>query len=265
MSYSTNSSALWPWRESEVGTEAPGAAYAGHRGVVSPANQRFLADPYSAMARFLRWPVLSGVRGSFDLMLRPLRINLGVPPSSEVSRRSVAVRAASTLHELTQAEAAFDNTTIAAGGAYEIHTAMGSGKTHAFVYLLGHLARTGLWRSSYDVLDVDRSLPTLLLEAGLSSGRSPLDFLIGHFRDALGLNRASSRNLRAVLLLFVGLRCLVLARHRDRLDAVGSKGRAYLRTALTGASTRNAPPLAGVARRSGTTGARNLPPMQLAA
>lgn len=265
MSYYTNSSALWPWCGSGGCTEAAGVVHVGHRGVVSPANQRLLADPYKAMARFVRWPALSVAQGFPHLTLRPLRINLGVPPASEVSRRAAAVRAASALHELTQAEAAFDNTTLAAGGAYEIHTTMGSGKTQAFIYLVGHLARTGLWRSSYDVLDVERSLPTLLLEAGLSSGRSPLDFLIGHFRDALGLNRASSRNLRAVLLLLVGLRCLVLAWHRDRLDAVGSKGRAYLRTALTGASTRNAPPLAGVVRRSGTTGARNLPPMQLAA
>lgn len=265
MSYYTNSTALSPWCRSDVCTEAAGVVHLGHGAVFSPANLCLLAEAYKGMAEFLRWSALSIARRVPDLTLRPLRFSLVMPPGGAVSRRSTAVRAASALHELTHAEAAFDNATIADGGVYKIYTGTGSGKSYAFLQLMGRLVRTGLWRPSYEALDAERSLPTYFLGTGLSCGRSPLDFLIGHFREVLGLNRASSRNLRAVLLLLVGLHCLVLAWHRDRLDAVGSKGRVYLRTALTGASTRNAPPLDDAARRSGTTGTRNLPPMQLAA
>ncbi|WP_409473969.1 hypothetical protein [Streptomyces sp. HC307] len=265
MSYTTISTAPWYWWcESGVCPEAAGAVHLEHGSVLSPANQRLLAGAYGPMADHIRCPAFPSTPVGADATLRPLTFDVMLAPSrGAIARRSAAVRAASALHELAHAKAIFDNTTPAAGGMSPNWLAAGEGKTHAMLQLMGRLVRTGLVRLLRQV-DFERIVANAF-GAELSSWGSPLEMLIEQFRDVLGLDRASSRNLRAVLLLLVGPRCLVFAGHRDRLEAVGSKGRVYLRTALTGASTRNAPPVGRVVRRSGTTGTRTLPPMRLAA
>ncbi|WP_159053419.1 hypothetical protein [Streptomyces regalis] len=83
-------------------------------------------------------------------------------------------------------------------------------------------------------------------------------YLLGR---VIGLTRAQARNVKGLLLALVGLRSVAIRGHRDRLAQLGSRGLVYLRTALTSASTRNAPPRDAVVRMLGKTGSRSLPPM----
>ncbi|MFJ5307441.1 hypothetical protein [Streptomyces sp. NPDC088350] len=78
---------------------------------------------------------------------------------------------------------------------------------------------------------------------------------------AIGLTRREARNIKSLLLALIGLRGVAIREHRDRLAQLGSRGLVYLRTALTSASTRNAPPRDAVVRMLGKTGSRSLPPM----
>ncbi len=264
MSFYTNSAALWPWCQSSVCSQAAGSVHLDREAVSSPINQRVLNSEYVATATSLHCASLSSVSAEEQIPAPPFGIEFGgVSSGKALSFRVKAMRIAVALDGLAHAEAAFDNTTVAAGGA-PASEMTGEGKSFIFAQLIGRLRRVGFAYRPSDVADVQRIVQNAFGTA-LSSCPSPLEFLIQQFRGALGLNRASSRNLRSELLRLVGLRCLVFAWHRDRLDGVDSKGRVYLRTALTGASSRNAPPAAAVVRRSGTTGTRDLPPMHLVA
>lgn len=226
-------------------------------GALATANQHQLSRLYDGVAATLEV-------GSAPSLLREVWVSAASPLLDVVlppvhgtvdARARTSVRAASALHALARLKVGYKP------ASFWVTLPTGTGKTSAVVAAAWQVARA--LRSPLDD-PMSNEDPVTLAQLAALADRSPtLDRLLQQFRDSFRLTRASMRDLRKVLLALVGLRALTFTKHRARLDAVESKGQVYLRKALRGSSTRNAPPLATVVRRLGTTGTLCSPPMQL--
>ncbi|WP_372498337.1 HD domain-containing protein [Streptomyces marispadix] len=184
------------------------------------------------------------------------------------------VRAAVALHDLGKVSAQFQMLQRAGrcnrGSHQMIQASTGAGKTHALVSLVSHFTRALRPSAAPSYSDAQRiaaSIDESMEAEATSSNRVRFlwrrtVYLLG---IAAGLTRAEARNVRSLLLTLVSVRSAALARRHDELNASGSRGRVYLRTALRGSSTRNAPPVSANARTLRRTGFPSLPPMSLAA
>jgi hypothetical protein len=253
-------------------------------------HQRILGRPYESMTLSImpavetsadKWTTLPDAGMGFDFAY--LQGDRFV-----VAEAKSTVRVASALHDLGKVHQQFQDqiyTPLAPldqlvqrngrsnrVGHQMLQMAAGSGKSHVLISLAMRLTQVLRPSASVSVSYSDIGCMAAAIDASLEaevarSGSGALSwqrtmYVLGR---AVGLTRAESRNVRSVLLALVSLRGAVLTRHHDRLNAVGSKGRVYLRTALRGASTRNAPPAFAVVRVLGKTGFQSLPPMSLAA
>jgi hypothetical protein len=82
---------------------------------------------------------------------------------------------------------------------------------------------------------------------------------------AVGLSRADARNIRALLMALACLHGATFVRCAARLHARGARVRAFPHKALTGSTTRNAPPAALSVRQPRRTGSLSAPPMPVIA
>jgi hypothetical protein len=282
------------WRDSDHPSVPKVVACAGFlsdpkasRTILTAVHQRSLSRPYQDMAVpsvvGFSPPAPAGVcdKAAFDL-------------AWEDGDRLVVVEAKRTLrpvaalHELSRAERAWREWTseraavarpMQRAGRLNRHELLmvtappGTGKTQAGFAVLAAMLGGLLGPKRPHVLTRDELLrdsrridEALAVEFVRTGGRRLT------WRRALelagrvvGLGRFARRHVKAALMALIRLRAAILTCHRDRLDAVGCRGRVFLRTALRSAGTRNAPPCAGAVRPFGETGSRGVPSFLLAA
>ncbi|MER6349848.1 hypothetical protein ACWC10_03320 [Streptomyces sp. NPDC001595] len=186
------------------------------------------------------------------------------------------VRAAAALDRLNRAERAWrqlDHRADLSGHVGLITGRAGQGKATLLAHLVAGASNLLDLLPRPRVLARDQLLPVaerideaLAVELVRTGGR-PLTWqrALALAGRVVGLGRFARRHLKAALLALIRLRGSILTRHRDRLDAVGCRGRVFLRTALRSAGTRNAPPCGRRVRPFGETGSRSVPPLALAA
>jgi hypothetical protein len=193
------------------------------------------------------------------------------------------VRAATALHDMDRALAAF-TTLVQLTGRLHRH-GLATPATTAGLRLLFAMAARGqaetalaaaarlaeAWGAESGVpapsAELEWALAEILWSEFLRTrpwkvSRQRASALVGR---AVGLTRSAARNTRSLLSPLITLCATAFPRRDDQLGATSSRGRVYLRSALSGSGTGNAPPPEPVVRTLGMAGISGLPPMVLVA
>lgn len=246
--------------------------------------QRALSRPYLALATSLRPSSSIRVpwRPQYPLGDQGHRFFVFDPQARLVSGVSPA-KAATALHDMGKAVDACVSlvqltgrlhrrglaTPATTAGLRLLFAMAAAGEAEAALTAVVRLAKTWETESGAPVSsnEIEWALAELLWSEVLRSrprgvSRQRTSELVGR---AVGLTRSAARNTRSFLLLLIALHAKSVPHHDGQPDATGSRGRDYLRSALSGSGARNAPPLAAVVRTLGKAGIPGPPPMVLVA